>query len=191
MNRLRDNGYLICPASSAAPVELRGVRRDGVGLHFRCRGTAVRLAAYRPGRTAWQVAVQDEDWCPEESLQLWAHRPLTTTPPPGACLAFPDGGRPDHEIIVDGAELWGWTGHEAGLLRPPAAADLFDHLHTALTALDNLATPRAPLPAAPAPLHAHTPGQDRTGPTSRPTSENLVSAARLIPARTTAVPAQR
>jgi hypothetical protein len=134
MNRLRADGYLLCPGSSAVPVDVRGVRRDGVGLHFRCRGTAVRLAAYRPGRAAWQVAVRDAGWCPEESLQLWVHRPLDgTPPPPEARLAFPGDAGPDREVILDGADAWGWRHHEAGLLRPDAAAQLFDHLLAALT----------------------------------------------------------
>ncbi len=129
MARLRDEGYLVCPGSSAVPVEIRGVHPDGVGLHFRCRGTSVRLAVYRPGRAAWQVAVRDEGWCPEEALQLWAHRPLDGSPPPAdARLAFPGGAGPDQELVVDGARAWGWSRHEAGLLRPTAAAYLFDHL---------------------------------------------------------------
>jgi hypothetical protein len=138
MNRLRAEGYLVCPGSSAVPVDVRSVRRDGVGLHFRCRGTAVRLDAYRPGRTAWQVAVRDEAWCPEESLQLWVHRPLDVSPAPaGALLAFPGDDGPDQQIIVDGAKAWGWSRHEAGLLRPAAAADLFDRLLVALAAADD------------------------------------------------------
>ncbi|KJE24915.1 hypothetical protein FF36_00525 [Frankia torreyi] len=129
MARLRDEGYLVCPGSSAVPVEIRGVRPDGVGLHFRCRGTSVRLAVYRPGRAAWQVAVRDEGWCPEEALQLWAHRPLDGPPPTAdARLAFPGDAGPDQELVVDGARAWGWSRHEAGLLRPTAAAYLFDHL---------------------------------------------------------------
>ncbi|EIV95511.1 hypothetical protein [Frankia sp. QA3] len=134
MARLRDEGYLVCPGNSAVPVEIRGVRPDGVGLHFRCRGTSVRLAVYRPGRAAWQVAVRDEGWCPEEALQLWVHRPLDGPPPPAeARLAFPGDGGPDQELVVDGARAWGWSRHEAGLLRPTAAAYLFDHLLATLT----------------------------------------------------------
>ncbi|WP_462166738.1 hypothetical protein [Frankia sp. AiPs1] len=128
-NRLRAEGYLVCPGSSAVPVDLRGVRRDGLGLHFRCRGTTVRLGVYRPGRAAWQVAVRDAAWCPEEALQLWVHRPLDDAPPPdGAMLAFPGSDGPDNEILLDGARLWGWTGHDAGLLPPDDASTIFDQL---------------------------------------------------------------
>ncbi|WP_261575968.1 hypothetical protein [Frankia gtarii] len=134
MARLRNEGYLVCPGSSAVPVEIRGVRPDGVGLHFRCRGTSIRLAVYRPGRAAWQVAVRDDGWCPEEALQLWAHLPLDGPPPPAdARLAFPGDARPDQELVVDGARAWGWSRHEAGLLRPSAAAYLFGHLLATLT----------------------------------------------------------
>ncbi|MCK9893130.1 hypothetical protein [Frankia sp. AgB32] len=143
MTRLRADGHLVCPASSAVPVDVRSVRRDGVGLHFRCRGTAVRLAAYRPGRTAWQVCVRDEAWCPEEELQLWAHRPLESSPPPtGARLAFP-GAQPDQVIVIDGAKAYGWTSHEAGLLRPADAAALFDRLAADL-AIGDATTPVRP-----------------------------------------------
>ncbi len=143
MNRLRADGHLVCPTSSAVPVDVRSVRQDGVGLHFRCRGTAVRLAAYRPGRTAWQVSVHDEAWCPEEALQLWSHRPLESPPPPsGARLAFP-GGQPDQVIVLDGARTYGWTSHEAGLLRPADAAPLFDRLAADL-ALDATTPPIRP-----------------------------------------------
>ncbi|EYT93861.1 hypothetical protein ThrDRAFT_00613 [Frankia casuarinae] len=129
MARLRSEGYLVCSGSSPVPVEVRGVRPDGVGLLFRCRGTAIRLALYRPGRAVWQIAVRDKAWCPEESLQLWTHHPLGTPDvPTDARLAFPRGTEPDQELVIDGARVWGWCGHEAGLLRPAAAAPLFDRL---------------------------------------------------------------
>ncbi|MCM3883666.1 hypothetical protein [Frankia sp. R82] len=147
-DRLRAEGYLVCPGSCAVPVDLRSVRRDGLGLHFRCRGTSVRLAVYRPGRAAWQVAVRDETWCPEEALQLWTHRPLDGPPPSAdATLAFPDGASPDDEIILDGAHLWGWTGHDAGLLSPQDASVLFDRLIATLPSLPDAR--RLPIQSAP------------------------------------------
>ncbi|MCK9923481.1 hypothetical protein MXD61_16670 [Frankia sp. AgPm24] len=148
-NRLRAEGYLVCPASCAVPVDLRGVRRDGLGLHFRCRGTSIRLAVYRPGRAAWQLAIRDETWCPEEALQLWRHRPLDGPPPSDdAVIAFPGEAGPDREIVLDGARRWGWSGHEAGLLPPDDAADLFDHLIAELPSVPGT----QPLPLQPTPL---------------------------------------
>lgn len=174
MNRLRADGYLVCPGSCAVPVDVRGVRGDGVGLHFRCRGTAIRLAAYRPGRAAWQVAVRDASWCPEESLQLWVHSPLDGTPPPtDARLAFPGDAGPDREVILDGSDAWGWRGHEAGLLRPDTAARLFDHL------LATLADPTATA----AVLQATAPPS--AGQAARPTTRHETPEEITIPAART------
>jgi hypothetical protein len=130
LGRLRSDGHVVCPASSAVPVELRVVRPDGVGLHFRCRGVRVRLGWYRPGRAAWQTPIRDERWCPEESLELWEHRPVEPAGevPDYGRLVFPDGGEPDRQVILDGAREWGWRSHEAGLLRAASAAVLFTRL---------------------------------------------------------------
>jgi hypothetical protein len=130
MARLRSEGYLVCPASSAVPVELRGVRPDGIGLHFRCRGVTVRLDWYRSGRAAWQTPVWDDRWSPEEALELWTHEPAEPTGaiPDVARLVFPDGGEPDRQVVLDGAREWGWRSHEAGLLPPARAAVLFTRL---------------------------------------------------------------
>jgi hypothetical protein len=130
MARLRSEGYLVCPASSAVPVEFRVVRPDGVGLHFRCRGVRVRLGWYRPGRAVWQTPIRDERWCPEEALELWEHRPvdLAGEVPDYGRIVFPDGGEPDREVTLDGAREWGWRSHEAGLLRTATAAVLFTRL---------------------------------------------------------------
>jgi hypothetical protein len=129
LDRLRTEGYQLCPASTAVPVELRAVRPDGWGVHLRCRGVRVRLGFYRPGRSAWQVPLRDGEALPEDTLELWEHRQLPQaagTLPEGTRVAFtgaPD--TPDHEVVFDGAEERGWTAHEAGLLRAPAAAELF------------------------------------------------------------------
>jgi hypothetical protein len=127
--RLRNDGYLLCPASTALPVELRAVRPDGWGLHLRCRGVRVQLGLYRPGRSAWQVPLWDRDVLPEDALELWEHRPLPSAAaamPAGTRIAF-TGGResPDHSVVFDGAHERGWRGHEAGLLRSSAAAEIF------------------------------------------------------------------
>jgi hypothetical protein len=140
IDRLRAAGHVLCPASSAVPIELRGVRPDGTGFHYRCRGVRVRLALYRPGRAAWQVPLWDDRWCPEESLSLWEQRPVEAGTPvdaanlggmqsqTGAQLVFDDAANPDRFAVIDGAAEWGWDSHEAGLLGPAAAAVLFDRL---------------------------------------------------------------
>jgi hypothetical protein len=155
IEKLHADGNLMCPGSSAVPVELAGVRPDGTGFHFRCRGVRVRLALYRRGRASWQLPVWDDRWSPEEGLSLWEHRPVETpsgVPAPAgvwgmaagpegavagrpggmgagtARLVFDDPARPDRVAVVDGAAEWGWTSHEAGLLDATAAAVLFDRL---------------------------------------------------------------
>jgi len=125
--RLRARGFVLCPASSAVPVEVRGVTPRGVGVHFRCRGVRVRLRVYRPGRAAWQIPLRDDGWCPEESLELWVHRPVVGAGvPERGRLVFPDEAPPDDELVLDGSREWGWRSHEAGLLRAAEAAPLFD-----------------------------------------------------------------
>ncbi|WP_045876532.1 hypothetical protein [Pseudofrankia sp. DC12] len=139
LGRLRNDGYLLCPASTAVPVELRAVRPDGWGLHLRCRGVQVRLGLYRPGRSAWQVPLRDREVVPEEALELWEHRPLRHVAEPGAGpgATLPTGTRivftgsqdlPDHQLVFDGSREHGWRGHEAGLLRAGAAAEIFTAL---------------------------------------------------------------
>ncbi|WP_007514977.1 hypothetical protein [Pseudofrankia saprophytica] len=127
--RLRNDGYLLCPASTAVPVELRAVRPDGWGLHLRCRGVRVQLGLYRPGRSAWQVPLWDRDVLPEDSLELWEHRPLPLTGvavPEGTRIAFTGAHEaPDHLVVFDGARERGWRGYEAGLLRSGDAAEIF------------------------------------------------------------------
>jgi hypothetical protein len=113
-------------------VELWGLRPDGVGFHFRCRGVQVRLGLYRPGRAQWQVPVWDDLWCPEEALSLWEHRPVDLEcredPQAPARLVFTDAGAPDDLVVFDGSVESDWCGYEAGLLSVGAAAELFEQL---------------------------------------------------------------
>jgi hypothetical protein len=171
IDRLRAAGHALCPASSAVPIELRGVRPDGMGFHYRCRGVRVRLALYRPGRAAWQVPLWDDRWCPEESLSLWEQRPVEAGTPvdaadlggmqsqTGAQLVFDDAANPDRFAVIDGAAEWGWDSHEAGLLGPAAAAVLFDRLAAEVDGQPDGAGSDLTQDAAvaePAPVLAHT-----------------------------------
>lgn len=132
LDQLRADGYLLCPSSTAVPVELRAVRPDGWGVHLRCRGVRVRLGLYRPGRAAWEVPMWDPTAAPEETLELWQHLPLALAGPvlaTGTRIAFTgDHERPDHEAIYDGAREHGWRGYDAALLPPAAAARIFTQL---------------------------------------------------------------
>ncbi len=40
-------------------------------------------------------------------------------------MVFDREEAPDHQVVFDGGRECGWRGHEAGLLRPAAAATLF------------------------------------------------------------------
>lgn len=135
--RLTAAGHRVCPASTAVPVELCGLRPDGTGFHFRCRGTRVTLSLYAPDRTRWQVRVFDPGWTPEKTLAMWERRPYTCweEAPPDSRLVFDQGERPDAVVVYDGARERGWTGHEAGLLRAGDAAALFEHLLPEVLAL--------------------------------------------------------
>lgn len=128
--RLTTAGHRICPASTRVPLELCGLRPDGTGMHFRCRGTRATLSLYAPGRARWQVRVFDPSWTPEETLAIWERRPYTRweEAPPHSRLVFDDAERPDVHVVYDGARERGWTGHEAGLLRVDEGAALFEHL---------------------------------------------------------------
>jgi hypothetical protein len=137
---LGERGIVLCPTSAAVPVDARGLWSDGSGFHLRCRGTRVTLALYRPGRAHWQVPLDDLGWVPEEYLSLWERRPVDGAEAPaaattaGARLVFDDEPGPDRLATYDGRRHHGWRGHEAGLLRPDAAARLFDHLLARLDA---------------------------------------------------------
>ncbi len=43
-------------------------------------------------------------------------------------MVFDHGEAPDHQVVFDGGQECGWRGHEAGLLRPAAAATFFARL---------------------------------------------------------------
>jgi hypothetical protein len=192
IDQLRADGMLLCPSSSAVPVELTGLRPDGTGFHFRCRGVRIRLALFRPGRASWQVPLWDERWSPEEGLSLWAHRPATADDAVDVTdvtrLVFDAPDRPDRLAVLDGADEWGWGSYEAGLLAPAAASVLFDRLTAVLddAADDVFAGAAAPgrCPAAGSERHV---GAGRTGPSllvpHARAGEPAFDAARLPAAR--------
>lgn len=132
VKKLSASGYVVCPGSSAVPVEVTGIRPDGVGFHFRCRGVQARLGVYRTGRARWQVPLWDDVWSPEEALQLWELRVIDGERchdlPEAARLVFTDPGEPDDVVVFDGSVESDWRGYDAGLLSVDAAAKLFERL---------------------------------------------------------------
>lgn len=112
--------------TTSVPVELYALLPDGRALHFRCRGTSVTLAVYAAADVALAVAVREpvltelpvtgEVWVP------LAEAPATA----GARAVFT--AAPVASAAIDGRERFGWTSHEAGLLRGTDALPVLDEL---------------------------------------------------------------
>lgn len=109
----------VVPPSHSVPVELWALRQDGGVLHFRCRGRSVRLVEYADDAI---VLAEPASTC-GCGCGLTAKLPEST---PRLRLA-PDA-RPTRMVEYVGPPAAPWTGHQAGLLRVPEAAALFDQL---------------------------------------------------------------
>jgi hypothetical protein len=122
---LTARGYDVLPTSHAVPVSLWLRRGDRV-LHFTARGTVLRLHAYQPSDLTTLLLRAACD-CAE-------HRQAGAT---GRVVLNP-GAVPLETHELDGAEVFGWRGHEAALLPVPETAGFLESL------LARLSTP-APL----------------------------------------------
>jgi hypothetical protein len=122
-------GLTPLPPTTAVPVELYALLPDGRVLHFRCRGTSVTLRLYAAGDVALAIGVREtvvtelpvvgEVWVPLRDAVGVPGRAVFTAAPLAAAF-------------IDGRERFGWTGHEAGLLRGTDALPLLDELLAAL-----------------------------------------------------------
>jgi hypothetical protein len=112
---LSARGYGVLPSSHAVPVSL--FLRDGDRvLHFGARGTRLRLAVYRPSDLTTLILRAACD-CAE-------HRQAGAT---GRVVLNPSAVPVEvHEL--DGAEVFGWRGHEAALLPLQEAAGILESL---------------------------------------------------------------
>jgi len=136
---LAGRGITVLPPSAAVPVELHAALSDGRGLHFRCRGTQVRMRVFAAEDV--RLAVPARALAPTE-LPLTTERwvPLAEVEAAGALdvararVVFT--GTPQAVAAIDGAQRYGWRGYEAGLLRIGQAAALFDELLGALVPPD-------------------------------------------------------
>ena len=112
-------GYAVLPTSHAVPVSLWLHEDGGTGervLHFAARGTKLRLVAYRPSDLTTLILRAECD-CEEHRLAGATGRVVLN---PGAeALEV-------HEL--DGAAVFGWTGHEAALLPLEQTAGLLETL---------------------------------------------------------------
>jgi hypothetical protein len=122
---LNARGYAVLPSSHAVPVSLwlrEGDHADGRVLHFAARGTRLRLAAYKPSDLTTLLLRAACD-CAE-------HRQAGAT---GRIVLNPGAEALEvHEL--DGARLFGWSGHEAALLPLQDAAGILESLLPRLAA---------------------------------------------------------
>ena len=112
-------GYAVLPSSHAVPVSLwlrDGDSVTGRVLHFSARGTRLRLTVYRPSDLTTLLLRAACD-CAE-------HRQAGAT---GRVVLNP-GAAPLAVHELDGASVFGWRGHEAGLLPLQEAAGIFESL---------------------------------------------------------------
>ena len=112
---LSARGYGVLPTSHAVPVSL-WLRDDDRVLHFGARGTRLRLVAYRPSDLTTLILRAACD-CAE-------HRQAGAT---GRVVLNP-GAEPLEVHGLDGARVFGWTGHEAALLPLQEAAGILESL---------------------------------------------------------------
>jgi len=125
---LTARGYGVLPASHAVPVSL-WLRDDGPAddltlgrvLHFAARGTRLRLAAYRPSDLTTLILRAACD-CEE-------HRQAGAT----GRVALNPGAEPLEVYELDGANVFGWRGHEAALLPLHETAGILESLLPRLT----------------------------------------------------------
>jgi hypothetical protein len=114
----------VLPRTQLVPIDawLADPRTPARLLRLLARGTTVRLMAYdRSDLTT--LLLRAECDCEEHRLAGAA----------GRSALRPDAS-PVAEVVFDGAERAGWTGVEAGLLRPDGVAPVLDELLGALAA---------------------------------------------------------
>lgn len=120
---LSGRGYAVLPTSHAVPVSLWLRDGDSVAgpgsdrvLHFSARGTRLRLTAYRPSDLTTLLL--------RAACDCEQHRQAGAT---GRVVLNP-GAEPLEVHELDGAQVFGWTGHEAALLPLQDAAGILESL---------------------------------------------------------------
>jgi hypothetical protein len=110
---LASRGLRLLPGSYAVPVDVMVELPDGTVAHFTARGTTITLALH--AKSALQsMVIPPECGCGQH------HEPVGPTR-----TALRAGAVPLTERTIDGELAFGWTGHEAGLLRLADAAAYF------------------------------------------------------------------
>jgi hypothetical protein len=130
---LEPHGLRLLPGSSAVPVDLLLQLPDASVAHFTARGTTLRLRVY-PRDAMTTVLIAAECGCGENHPQVGPQRPVLR-----------HDATPVAERSIDGRTAFGWRAHEAGLLRPEAAAPFLLQLVNSLA--PNVVEPVAELAA--------------------------------------------
>jgi len=116
---LSARGYGVLPTSHAVPVSLwlrDGDPITGRVLHFAARGTTLRLVVHRPADLTTLILRAACD-CAE-------HREAGAS----GRIVLNRGAEPLEVHELDGAKVFGWTGHEAALLPLQEAAGILESL---------------------------------------------------------------
>jgi hypothetical protein len=138
-------GISVLPPTSYVPAEVYGHLPDGRGLRFRCRGTRISLQLFAAEDV--QLAAPIYETTPTElPLLLESRVPLA-----GARIVERDlvrlifTGSPAAMAEIDGAERFGWTRYEAGLLSTEEALALLPELMGRLGLAGESAVRREPV----------------------------------------------
>ncbi|HYU03815.1 MAG TPA: hypothetical protein VEK80_10125 [Kribbellaceae bacterium] len=110
---LASRGLRLLPGSHAVPVEVLAELPDGTVAHFAARGRTLRLALHSPA-ALHAITIPTECGCGRHHEPSGPQR-----------TGLRAGAVPLVEHTIDGELAFGWTGHEAGLLRLADAASYF------------------------------------------------------------------
>ncbi|ADB32555.1 hypothetical protein Kfla_3497 [Kribbella flavida DSM 17836] len=117
---LASRGLRLLPGSHAVPVELLIQLPDATIARFTARGTTLRLRQYA-ATALTSVVIAAECGCGDHHPQTGPNR-----------VTLSAYAEPLAERLIDGELIFGWTRHEAGLLR---LADTAPYLFDLLAAL--------------------------------------------------------
>ncbi|MEV6288067.1 hypothetical protein [Kribbella sp. NPDC051770] len=110
---LASRGLRLLPGAHAVPVELLVQLPDATIAQFTARGRTLRLRQYA-ATALTTIAIPTECGCGDHHPQTGPDR-----------VTLSAYAVPLTERVIDGELLFGWTGHEAGLLRLADATPYF------------------------------------------------------------------
>ncbi|GAA1518303.1 hypothetical protein [Kribbella lupini] len=117
---LASRGLRLLPGSHAVPVDLLVQLPDATIARFTARGRTLRLRQYA-AEALTTITIPTECGCGDHHPQTGPNR-----------VTLSAYAVPLAERLIDGELVFGWTGHEAGLLRLADAAPYFFDLLAAL-----------------------------------------------------------